>query len=267
MQQAGRASAVAEAFAVANGGGVQVIASASINTKGAWAVISAATPWEAHGVCVELTIKSSGADQLIDIGWGTAGNEHVIIPDILYTGGSSSSYNRCMWFPIHIPAGVRLVARTQSQTASVNCRVAVSLFQQAWLGVPSLQHIDAFGVDAAATGGLALSAPAANGWGAWVQMAAAAGANYKWVMPVWGDAGITTRTSGQRFHGQLGMGAAAAEVAIGPEYPWSSSSTSFSQNMFHGFWTDIPASERIVARYNSSAITTLGCDCVVYAGW
>lgn len=267
MQEAGRVSATGEAFTIAGGGGVTFTCGAA-NTKGNWAVVSAATPWEAHGICVSLAIKSSGGDQLVDIGMGTAAAECVIVPNIYWTGGSSSSYNKCFWFPINIPAGVRLVVRGQSIAGATTGLASVCLFQHGFMGVPSCGTIVSLGANTGTTGGIALGAPAGNNtWGAWTQVIASGTQHFNWIMPVFGDAGVTTRTSGQRFFGQIGMGAAAAEIAIGPEYPWSSSSTAFSTNMWHGFWTDVPASERIVARYGSNATTTLGCHTVLYGGW
>lgn len=266
MQQAGRVSALGESFTIAGGGGVTFTCGVA-NTKGSWAVVSAATPWEAHGIYVGLTIKSAAADALVDIGLGTAANEFVLIPNLYWTGGSSSSYNKGFWIPVNIPAGVRLAVRAQSATASLTGLCSITLFEQAMLGLPSVGRVTALGAITATSLGTALGAPGAGAWGAWTQIAATAGENFKWIMPVFGDLSIASRTSGQRFHGQMGLGAAAAEIGLGPEYPWSSSSTSFSTNMHHGFWTDIPSSERVVARYGSSAATTLGCGCVIYGGW
>jgi hypothetical protein len=267
MSGSGRVSALGEAFNIANGGGVSFTCGAA-NTKGSWAVVSAATPYEAHGVCVVLAVKSAGVDLLVDIGMGTAGNECVIIPNLLWTGGSSSSYNKCFFVPLNIPAGVRLVVRAQSIAGSHTGRCSVTLFEAGMLGMPSIGRVVAFGADTAATGGLALGNPAgANTWGAWTELASSAGQNLKWVMPVPGDGGITTRTSGSRHFLQMGTGAAAAEIGLGPEYPFSSSSTSFSTNMFHGFWADIPSSERLAMRYGISATTTVGCDGMIYGGW
>jgi hypothetical protein len=263
LVEAGRMSSTSESWTVANGGGVLVTAGA-INTKGTPAVVSASTPFEAHGIFVTFSTKSSAADQLIDIMVGGAGVEQVLIPNIYYAAGSNSAYGKHFFFPACIAAGTRVTARSQSATASVTARVSVALLQQSFLGLPGFSRFLAFGADTAASRGTPLGDPAANAWGAWTQLTASLSDTIAWLLPIFGDRAIATRTSGMKWHGQLGEGAAAAEQSFGPEYPWYSSSTALSISSFVGFPTEIASGQRLSARYTASAITNLGIDCVVY---
>lgn len=264
---AGRVSEVGESFVIGNGGGV-LVTCGSANTKGNWAVVSAATPFDAHGIVATFAAKSAAGDQLLDIGIGSAGVEHVIAPDLLWTGGSSSGYNKTMWIPVTIPKGARLVCRSQSIAGATTGRVSVCLMQAGMLGLPALGKIIAMGADTSATGGVSLGNPAgSNTWGAWTEIIASVAKPLKWIMAVFGDQGITSRTSGQRYFGQMGRGSGGNEKPIGPEVTWSSSSTCFSINQWVGLWTDIPDGERLVARYGASGTGTPGVDSVIYGGW
>lgn len=262
---AGRLPAASEGFTIASQGGVLATAGA-INTKGTAAVIQATTPFDAHGCWVQLTSKSAAGDQLVDICVGGSGAEVALIPNIYYTAGSNSSYGKTYFFPVSIPGGSRLSAKVASATASVTCRVAVYLQQQSELGLPTVDRIIAFGADTAASRGTPLGDPAAASWGAWTQISASVSDHLHWLCPVFGDRAIATRTSGNKMIGQMGRGAAAAEQGIGPEIPWNCSSTSNSINRWDGWWGDIPAGERMVARYGASTATALGMDVIIYGG-
>lgn len=261
-----RVQPVSESFTTANGGGVLVTAGA-INTKGAVAVVSASTPFDSWGVHVALTNKSAAADLLVDIMLGVAGQEYSIIPNIYYTAGSNSSYGKNYFFPVFIPAGSRVTARSQSATASVTCRVAAWLMQAGAKGHPCVGKIVDLGTNLAASRGTPLGDPAAASWGAWTQIAATAGFDLDWILGVFGDRAIATRTAGNKMWAQVGVGAAGQEYGISPEQGWNCSSTSMSINGFHGFWTPVPSSVRVAARYGATTATALGIDCIVYGGY
>jgi hypothetical protein len=263
LMEAGRVSSTSESWTVANGGGVSVTAGA-IGVKGAAAVISASTPFEAHGIFVNFSTKSSAADQLVDILIGGAGVEQVLIPNIYYSAGSNSAYGKSFFFPCYIPAGSRITAKTQSATASVTCRVSVTLLQQSFLGLPGFSKFLALGADVTNSRGTPLTDPTAAAWGAWTQIVASLSDTIAWIMPIFGDRAIATRTSGNKYHGQLGEGGAGVEQAFGPEYPWYSSSTALSINGFQGFFMEMTKNERLAARYTATTATNLGIDCVVY---
>lgn len=263
-----RLPAASEGFGIANEGGALVTAGA-INTKGTPAVVQATTPFDADMIIVQLTSKSSAADQLIDLMIGGAGSEVVVVPNIYYTAGSNSAYGKTFMFPVAIPAGSRLSARSQSATASVTARVAVYLIQTGTLGMQSFSKIVAYGASTAASRGTGITDPGAAGaWGAWTQVVAATSEPLKWILPIFGDRSVATRTSGAKYVAQIGRGANPNEQGVGPEHAWNSSSTSFSISSFQGVPCDIASGERLSVRWGGSSVVaaSLGVDVVIYGG-
>jgi hypothetical protein len=106
--------------------GLALTAPGSLNIKGAWTQIVAATAVAHKALC--MTVQGQGmnnmagaTNQLIDIGIGSAGNEVVIIPDIHCRGGLNEDvdFNRTsQTFWVDIPAGSRLSARYQRSEAT-----------------------------------------------------------------------------------------------------------------------------------------------------
>lgn len=111
--------------------GTAVVASASINTKGAWTALSTSTTNDMKAVYV--AIGSQGAskgtlDNRLDIGVGAAGSEVVVIPDLYFGSFTTTTHVLpALYGPIlmDIPAGTRLSARTQSSTASASYDIIV----------------------------------------------------------------------------------------------------------------------------------------------
>lgn len=113
--------AVTYGAVTADSGGVSVDPGGTIHTKGAWTEIAAATTARIRHLmlCIgnqQNTSRSQGA-WLLDIGVGSAGNEAPIVSNLLINSGSSTLdlvSPRVIAFPCDIPAGSRLVARSQS---------------------------------------------------------------------------------------------------------------------------------------------------------
>jgi hypothetical protein len=136
---------------------ISVTAHASTNTKGSYTELIAATTYESFGVMVQLaglqTTASTNQRCLVDISIGAAGSELVLIPDL--TCGNVADYAAASsgavyyYFPIYVPAGVRVSARCQASTGGDIVNVAVRLFQNLtgtqWVG----SRVTAYGVDAA----------------------------------------------------------------------------------------------------------------------
>ena len=97
--------------------GTVVDSGGTAHTKGAWSELIAATTHPYHWVCLSLTHEgalSAGTSYLVDLGIGGAGSEVVVVPNLAFYGGSTSD---CMTgpvvcFPLHIPAGTRVAARS-----------------------------------------------------------------------------------------------------------------------------------------------------------
>lgn len=134
----------------ATSNGVIADAGATINTKGAWAQITASTASAMKALMISGSRAAPGTAvtatyaQLVDIGIGAAGSEQVILPNLRfqasimtggvvtpYTAGSATLTGLSTLFPrwippimCDIPAGVRLAVRQQSSTTNTNDRTS-----------------------------------------------------------------------------------------------------------------------------------------------
>lgn len=102
-------------------GGVNIDPGATVNTKGAYSQLSAATPYPIRlltfSIGCQLNTVRTTQSWLVDIAVGAAGSEVVILPNIVLNCSTSpdiiepQTINR---LPVNIPAGTRLSVRAQS---------------------------------------------------------------------------------------------------------------------------------------------------------
>ena len=111
----------------ADSGGTQVDPGGSLNTKGAWSQLTAATTANHKGLLIALGMQTRSwvsVSALLDIGIGPA-TETVLIPNIEI--GTSSTVDTFLPqimgpFWVDIPSGTRLTARAQKNYASAGGR-------------------------------------------------------------------------------------------------------------------------------------------------
>lgn len=103
---------------------LRITASGSINTKGSWTQIVASTNYDVefiYHVSSNMTANGVTTGGLLDIGTGAAASETVIVENIFVGGcGLVGVSPQPLVIPIRIPAGTRVAARLQSNTASRN---------------------------------------------------------------------------------------------------------------------------------------------------
>lgn len=107
------------------------------HVKGPYTELIAATARPSYGIMIALgnvgTVASTNTRMLVDIAVGAASSEIVIIPNLIAgqacasnsANGSPNNY----YFPIHIPAGVRISARCQTLALSDTVHVQVRLIE------------------------------------------------------------------------------------------------------------------------------------------
>jgi hypothetical protein len=141
-----------------------VAANATINTKGTTPTeLIASTAANSFGVFVHVdstATSNTNTATLLDIMTGGAGSEVVLIPDLMVgwkLGRAVDVTLRTYYFPIFVPSGTRLSARSQSVVASKTCLVLVTLLQRptqlGWVG----SRVTAYGVDAANSRGTTMT--------------------------------------------------------------------------------------------------------------
>ena len=150
---------------------ISVTSGAGANAKNAtYTQLIATTTYASYGIMVQLaglqTTASTNQRCLVDIALGGAGAEVVIIPNL--TCGNvadyvaSSAQGVSYFFPIYIPAGVRVAATSQASTGADVVNVAVRLFQHpmgagGWFG----SRVTAYGADTTNSRGTSVT-PAQN---------------------------------------------------------------------------------------------------------
>ena len=112
-----------------NSEGTPVYASATVNTKGAYVQLISSTPSLSTGIIITFNNMIGASTYLVDIAIGAAGYEQVIIPNLLYDACTNSyRVSATFFFPIPIPAGVRISARCQCSINSGSPFVGVSTY-------------------------------------------------------------------------------------------------------------------------------------------
>lgn len=198
-------------------GSVTITASASANTKGSYTTVIATTACEGKGLLLDLQAGNID-DKLIDIAIGAAGSETIIIADI-FQGARVGQFqgNISLYFPVRVPAGVRLSARCQCSNASRTTFVGVTLFKgdERQSGIlPLAGKIVTLAAVAGSSRGTTITpSSSANTWLAWTQLAATADADIYALMVAIGNAGTTSKTAAM-YRFALGIGAAAGESTI-----------------------------------------------------
>lgn len=132
IQSAGN---VIASSAISSTRGVLITANTSTNTKGAWTQLIASTAVQASGLMISILAEQSTATVatvfLVDIGFGAAASESVVIPNLAVsctayaTLASTGVYS--YFFPITVPASTRISARYQGSRSNDNlCYVTVA---------------------------------------------------------------------------------------------------------------------------------------------
>lgn len=217
-----------------------VNASASANTKGAWAELIASTSFPGSGLIVTIGYRNT-ANMLIDIGIGAAASEIVIIGNLLASTMMLMGVVKAgaMFFPIFIPAGTRIAARCQSDSTSYkNCGVAVQIVQGGFVYPSSFSRVLTYGANAATSRGVEVDPGAsADTKGAWVEVTAATSDILKALFVRFGD-GSSARGALKQGLLDVGIGAVGSEIVLIP-------------NIFH------------ILAYYSAAAYGIGPDCSI----
>lgn len=187
--------------------GTTVTASSTIHTKGSYAQLIASTAYSSWGIFVMVgglgTAASTNTRGLIDIAIGASSSEVDIISNLI-AGQSGQSIGASIgpqmyFFPIVIPAGVRISARLQALISSDTATVAVRLCQFRIPGKWYGSRVTTYGADTATSSGV--SHTHGNGSYATTTQITASSTNPVRYLQVGAD--IATRTTGATKRGVL----------------------------------------------------------------
>lgn len=197
--------------------GAVVTANAAPHVKGIYTQLIAATSFEADGLLVMLDDCVAVTDYLLDIALGSAGNEVVILTNLLVSGGTGALvYGGQYQFPVKIPVGSRLSARCQATTGGAAVRVSALLFGQGVLPGEPITIVDAYGLNTAATQGTNIDpGGVANTKGAWVALSTSTRILSRFLTLAIGNQLNGVRSS-QSWLVDIGLGGAGSEQVVIP---------------------------------------------------
>lgn len=245
----------------------------SANTKDTtWTTLIASTSFDAQLVLVYISasgLASTNTATLIDIGIGAAASETVLIPDLL-AGWSPApttlgGFPRHAIFPLYVPAGSRLSARSQSVRTTGSTRVWVELLggprgPEWWCG----SEVKAYGITSASSIGTNVTQGGSSAEGSWTSIGTtsqqhkalifmAQGSNTDTVMQTAGqdwDVGIDTTSTAILAEDFLSMTSTAEQLG--------------SLGVWMPIYSDIPSGTVLAARGSSSVATPDVIDVALY---
>jgi hypothetical protein len=140
--------------------GTTITANATINTKGTTPTqLIASTAADSFGIFVHIennATSNTATNTLLDIMRGAGGSETVLIPDLMagwVLSTLASNSRRTYFFPLFIPSGTRLSARSASVVTAKTCVVSLTLLQRpTQLGYVGTR-VTAYGVTSAGSRG------------------------------------------------------------------------------------------------------------------
>lgn len=234
------------------------------NVKGAWTSTIAATRGTTSWVIAYVPSCTNGDRFLWDLGVGAAGNEKVVLPDLVYSEGGLEGVGAVAHLPLAIPAGANLSIRCQDNNGSHTINVTLHLFSGASLS--GFQRGTNYGPDPSASTGVSVDAGgSADTKGAYAQLTASTTQDLKWALVQLADQAITIPTNGQGTV-DIAIGAAASEVIVFPDLSWHRSQNAAVIVFFPGYYglpCRIPSGVRLSARAKFSAATNRTVDVAV----
>jgi hypothetical protein len=161
--------------------GTSVAANASAHTKTATPVqLLASSTYDAFGIIIGVgnvgTAATTNTRTLVDIMVGGSGSEAVLIPNLMAgqvgASASASSQPQYYYFPLYIPAGTRLSARSQSVTGSDTVNVTTFLIQNQIPGKWYGHRVTDYGTSTATSSGTSHTPAAAGSYATTTQLTA-----------------------------------------------------------------------------------------------
>jgi hypothetical protein len=206
---------------------------------------------------VRLHSPSAAGNYMVDIAIGAAGSEIVILSDLYWAPQTNAGPDApCRFFPISIPAGVRISARCQSPNAAATLYAGVMLLADGFMPSPMQGRVTTYGATEATTRGVNVNAGAvAHTTSAWVQVVASLTNPARMLGIAAGMGNQGHGGNGVRDIFDIGIGGAGSEIVIIPDCLITASLT-LSMPDFFIFPVNIPSGTRLAIRMQSSTTTS-----------
>lgn len=243
------------------------VTSGAANTKGSFTELVASTAFDADGVIFLGNRPSGTGTGLYDLAVGAAASETVIISNLL--NGGISRHAEYIHVPISIPAGSRISARSQDTTGAVAHQCRCMLTRGNLWQTPPAGRLVTLGAVTGTSRGTTIDPGASLGtYGSWATLSASTDGDIAAILlKIGGGGNAAPSDSAAAFFVDVGVGAAASEVALVDGFPFPSSTVG-NYGPLPPIWlpAGIPAGSRISARAKSNITdaTDRLFDLVVY---
>lgn len=247
-------TAVTTGGATTTKGTVAECISAANNVRDSWGIYIQATGYAAAGV-----LRAGAMDILIG-----GATDDILIPNLLMGQCSDSSGNgvKSWYFPIHIPAGVRVAAQAAGSTISTAMRVGIRLF-----GGTNPPHrvgrkVVTYGMGTVPNG--TVITPGASGaQGAYTQLTASTSEDHFAFLPSF-QINSDINVLGRNLHVGIGLGAATEDLIGEWDFDSSANETMNGPYDWYPRFRDVPAASRLTMRASCSG-TLDDYDGVIHA--
>lgn len=231
--------------------GTTVTNAGSTNTKGSYTQLIAATAADAYGIVVTMGGVSSANPYLVDIAVGAAASEVVIIPNLQWQQSNGNLY-ASYFFPIFIPSGSRIAARSQGGTASATIVVSTTLIEgRSQLVNREISTATAMGiVSSGASNGTAVTASGStNTKGSYAEIVSSTAADFRYFVVSIERGSLSSVAS---FLVDIATGAGGSETVLIPNMHYVADGSSNNMTMPVPMPLFLPAGTRIAARCQCS---------------
>lgn len=235
-----------------NNWGQDIPTDATANTKGSYTSMIASTAFDATSLLVMTCYTySHTVSFLFDIAVGASSSEQIIIPDVYINGGDSGREQIFMQeFPVDIPAGTRISARTQcSTTGPQNLGLSFRPMRGGFFSFGGSPKITTYGANTSDSGGVSIDpGGTADTKGSWVEITSSCSEVYG-LMICTGSESLAPQWT--HFLIDIGVGGAGSEVVVIADHlVVSTNVVGLGFTPMHSIWypARIPAGTRIAAR-------------------
>jgi len=236
-------------------GAVTELISAANNTRDSWGieihVTGTGASATASEACIDILVGGATDDVLIS----------ALICGYAVLGASQQRY----FFPLHIPAGLRIAAQLASVRTSITARVGVWLYSG---GVPPFRvgtRVTTYGTQINNARGQAVTPTASGGAASVTQMTASTSQDHFYFMPGFQPATDITITPAGYVNIGIGVGA-STEERIGTWWYGKDTNENFTGPWpCLGAFDDVPAGSRLTMLASNSGANDAAYDGLIYA--
>lgn len=220
-----------------------------------WTTLIASTAGDTCFMGVRIWPSQATSNRTFtQIGVGAASSEQVIFKDLYASSGTSGTIVTEYLIPCNIPAGTRISARCNNNSAADSNSIQITLYDGGFNQIDGYGGVDSIGFTSASSQGVDVDPGATvNTYGSWVVLTSSTPRDYVGIMIAPGQnvANSMSPGSGPDYI-SIGIGGTGAEQIIVLDYNCMNSGNSTTPALVPVLPIAIPAGTQIQARIASS---------------